>query len=260
MNVFILTDVEGLMHVTSIDQMDRTAEAYRDVRRALTDEINLAGRICRECGAEKMWYLDGHGGGGPVFEDEVDEYIRKVSIAGWEELLQNGEIDCMIELGSHARAGTIGGFLDHTLSSKEYFSLCVNGREYSELALHAALCGVYGVPIVFCAGDEAACAQAKEYIPEIVTAAVKTGTVRNECTRYPDAAARLEAGIREALAKWRSVPPTKTELPAEIVLTFYRTDMCEYVLSRRDATVKRLDARTLRKVSEKITVYRDLKI
>jgi len=261
MNVYILTDLEGITGINSIDQMERTEAPYQQTaRRALTGELNRAGEICRACGAENIWYIDGHGGGGTVLEDEVLPFLQKTGISEWVDLLRAGKIDCQLELGAHARAGTIGGFLDHTLSSREFFSLCVNGREFSELALHAALCGVYDVPIVFCSGDETACAQAKEYVPQIVTAAVKVGTTRNECVDYPDAAARLEAGIREALARWREIPPMKTPLPAEITLTFYRTDMCEQVLAKRGPEVERLDARTLRKISEKITTYQDLKI
>ena len=70
-------------------------------------------------------------------------------------LLQNGELDCQIELGAHARAGTLGGFLDHTITSKAWFSHKVNGMEMSELSLHALLCAQYAVPVIACIGDEA---------------------------------------------------------------------------------------------------------
>lgn len=271
MNVFILTDVEGIIGVTSVSQMDQSAspelrrqsrstEIWAGTRRALTNQINLAGRVCRECGAEKIWYLDGHGGGGTVLEDEVDPFLTKVSITEWQDLLCAGVIDCQIEIGSHARAGTVGGFLDHTLSSTAFFTYRVNGKEMSELGLHAALCGAHDVPIVFCSGDAAACKQAKEYVPEIVTAAVKEGTTRNECTAYPDAEARLEAGIREALAKWKSIPPVKIPLPAVVELTYYRTDMCENALANSGPEVERIDARTLRKTSAAIVRYSDLRI
>ncbi len=259
MNVFILTDLEGIDGVNDIEFMDREGEKYALARTFLSESINLATEACFEAGADRVYYLDGHGGGGNVIDETVDHRAQKCSLAEWEELLRSGKIDCLIELGAHARAGTMGGFLDHTINSREWFSHKINGREMSELSMHAVLCGAYGVPVVACIGDETACEQAKEYIPNIVTGAIKKATCRNVATGYENADEILKNTVKTALARYREIPIYQIEMPATVELTFYRTDMCEATLARCGDEVKRVDARTLQKTVKRVTQYKDLK-
>lgn len=259
MNVFLLTDLEGIDGVTDIDFIDKTHEKYALGCRLLEKSISLATEVCLQCGADKVYYLDGHAGGGNVIAENVHPSALKCTLSDWEELLRTGQIDCQIELGAHARAGTIGGFLDHTVSSKEWFCHRVNGIEMSELSLHALVCGAYGVPVVACVGDETACRQAREYVPQIYTGAVKRAEMRNVAVAYENADEILEETIRRALESYRSVPPYRIALPATVELTFYRTDFCEVSLARYDGNAERVDARTLRKQIFEIKKYKDLK-
>lgn len=259
MNVFILTDLEGIPHVDSIECMDRGTQKYRDACGYLTDSLNLAVKTCFACGAEQVYYLDGHGGGGNVNEDDVDPRAVKCSLQEWQSLLKEGRLDCLIELGSHTRAGTLGGFLDHTVTSKEWFSHKVNGREMSELSLHALLCTQYAVPVIACIGDEAACRQAKEYIPDIHTGAVKKASKRNYAETCENADKIIVHTIKAALSDWEKIGCFHMDFPAEVELTFYRTDMCDAVYEKADKQVERADARTLRKTIEKLSCYEDLK-
>lgn len=259
MKVFLLTDLEGIPGVNTIDQMERMSPPNMQAKEMLGQWINKTAAYCREFGANTVYYLDGHAGGGNVFEEQIDPTLIKCTIPDWVELLKKGEIDAQIELGAHARAGTLGGFLDHTISSREWFRYTLGGQEYSELALHAALCGVYGVPIVACIGDRAACEQAKEYIPKIVTGEVKVASCRNLCTDLPDPEGIVRETVKQALARYREIPPMQVSLPTTLELTYYRTDMCEKALSRAVGPVERPDARTLRKTLQKIETYADLK-
>ena len=263
MNVLLITDLEGVPGVLSIDYMDRAREEYIRAKRCLTQCINTVTGACIAAGADKVYYFDGHGG---VKLDNIDhelispEAIR-VDNDGWQELIRSGKVDCVMELGSHARAGTVNGFLDHTINSKKIFSHKINGREFSELALHAAFCGAYGVPFVACIGDEAACLQAREYVPEIFTAAVKKAECRNLCTDYPDAGERMCATVKKALAGLATVPPMRISLPAVVEITYYRTDMCEEKLfSSNDGELLRADARTLVKKADSLSGFHDLNI
>lgn len=259
MNVLVLTDFEGIPGVTDIDFIDRTGEKYRLGCRFLEKSINLVTQTCLDFGAEKVFYLDGHGGGGNVSHENIHPSAQCCCFDELEALLQSGSIDCVIELGSHARAGTIGGFLDHTVSSKKWFSHRVNGIEMSELSMHALLFGAYGVPIAACIGDEAACMQAKEYIPEIVTGAVKSAKTRNLANLYENTDEIIVDTVRSGLKCYRSIPPYCTQLPATVELTYYRTDFCESALAKCGPEVERTDARTLRKKIVEIKKYRDLK-
>ena len=259
MNVFLLTDLEGIAGVDDIEYMDRSGEKYARARGYLTQTINLAADTCFACGAEKVFFLDGHGGGGNILADEIDPRAQRCSLAEWQALLREGAVDCQIELGSHARAGTLYGFLDHTLTSKQWFCHKVNGREMSELSLHALLCGRYGVPIVGCVGDETACAQAAEYIPGIRTGAVKKASCRNQAVTYPDADAILVRTVREALKAWREIPLFVIPCPLTAEVTYYRTDMCDEAFARAAPGTERVDARTLRRTVERLEWYADLR-
>lgn len=259
MNVFILTDLEGIPYVDDIECMDRGTDKYLDACRYLTDALNLTIKTCFENGADNVYYLDGHAGGGNVNPDDVDSRSKKCSIDKWQNLLQNGMIDCQIELGSHARAGTLYGFLDHTLTSKEWFSHKVNTIEMSELSLHALLCSQYSVPIIACIGDETACEQAKEYIPNIYTGAVKKAEKRNVSQTYENSDDIIVNTIKKALENYNGVSLFNTHFPASIELTFYRTDMCDEVYEKAHNNVERVNARTLRKTIEKLSFYEDLK-
>ena len=259
MNVFIFTDLEGISGVTDIDFMDKANEKYKLACELLCKSINSAVCACIDAGADKVYYIDGHAGGGNVREDAIDKRAIKCSLSDWQALTVSGEIDCLIELGAHSRAGTIGGFLDHTISSKSWFCHKVNGIEMSELSLHALVCGAYGIPTVACIGDEVACAQAKEYIPDIYCGAVKKATCRNFAENYDNAEEILVNTIKNAVENYRGVSLYKIDGPVTVSLTFYRTDMCEKAYARCKDGVRRADARTLQKTIEKILCYDDLK-
>lgn len=260
LNVFILTDIEGIAGIDTMQEIDRESDQFEIAAQKLCESINLAVAACFDGGADRVYYLDGHAGGGNVKEERIDQRAVKCTLAEWQKLLKKGEIDCQIELGAHARAGTVGGFLDHTLSSKSIFSILINGREMSEFSLHAILCAKFQVPIVAVTGDEAACVQAREYVPGVYTGAVKVAHCRNVATTYPNADKILYETVKTALLNRHSVPLIPFEEPICVEETFYRTDMCEEALGRAGESVSRVDARTLKKISGSIFDYSDLKI
>ena len=264
MKVFIMTDVEGLPYVDSIDDVNRAeySERYQKTKELLTKYVNYTSDLCYEYGASKVYFCDGHGGPmlDNVVKDMLSERARQVTVSEAEALAKAGEIDCVIELGNHARAGTVGGFLDHTVNSRTVFTHKVNGREESELSLHAAFFSEYSIPVAACIGDEAACLQAREYIKNIYVGAVKYAEERNFCQTYADADEIIRNTVREALKGYRGVDLYKVSLPAEVEITYYRTDMCEDILHRCEDDVKRTSARTLTKTVQRVLNWRDLNI
>ena len=120
MKVFLLTDLEGIARVESDGDMNRDTPRFREVCAHLEHTLNLAIDACFRNGADTVYYLDGHGGGGNILPENIDpRAIRCENVHRWSEMARQRAFDCQIELGSHARAGTIGGFLDHTISSRE---------------------------------------------------------------------------------------------------------------------------------------------
>ena len=260
MNVMLLTDLEGISGITDIGYMDRSSEKYREGCQMLEDTINFVGKTCIEAGVEKVYYLDGHGGGGNVNPSNIDSYIKKVSLIEWQELLKMGEIDCQFEIGAHAKAGTIGGFLDHTISSRHCFKHKINDKEVGEVELHAILCGAYDVPVVLCSGDDIVCEQVANSIPGIYTAPIKKSNKRNLCEDKKDGFDILKKAVEEAILGYNEIKPIKISLPFTVSITYYRSDMCEEIYERCSGNVRRVDARTLEKEIDKIVGYNDLKI
>ena len=266
MNIFILTDLEGIPGVTTMDDIiPRGTEAYDRSCRKLEKTVNLVVDTCAENGAENIYYLDGHGGGGNINPENIDPRAEKIEIEDWNVLIREGKIDCFLYVGAHARAGTLGGFLDHTFKSKVIFEFCLNGEPANELSYAAAVHGAYDVPCALCIGDTVACRQAKEYIPEIKTAVVKHATERNLCHDLPNAEQIIKDAVVDALKNYKSVPPYKVSLPATIQQTTYRSDMTDEIYARIMANgnpknVERVDARTLRRVQMEINCYGDLRI
>ncbi len=259
MNVFILTDLEGIAGVCDIEYMDRSGEKYRIARKLLCESINDATEACIQSGADKVYYLDGHGGGGNVIDELVDSRAEKCDFDRWEELIRSGAVDCQIELGAHARAGTIGGFLDHTMNSRMWFCHTVNGRIMSELSMHAVFCSKFGVPIVAAIGDKVGCEQAKEYVPDIFVGQVKVAEKRNFCVTYPNHREILIETVKTALKNYRSVSLFTIPEPLDVRLTLYRTDMCEDILEKNlEYGIKRADARTVYREIDELTSFRQL--
>jgi hypothetical protein len=91
-------------------------------------------------------------------------------------------------------------------------------------------------------------AQAKEYIPDIVTATVKTAKTRNFCTPTENAQEIFENAVREALLRYDKISHYKIDGDITVSVTFYRTDMCEEALEKVKYPCVRTDARTLERV------------
>ena len=52
-----------------------------------------------------------------------------------------------------------------------------------------------------------------------------------------------------AVRRFGEVPPYRPLMPMELTLTLYRTDMADAMLARRGPETERIDARTLRRVT-----------
>jgi D-amino peptidase len=112
----------------------------------------------------------------------------------------------------------------------------------------ATMAAHHDVPLIYLAGDQAACEEAEALIPRITTTAVKQGVGRNRATgMHPSKAHELirrdaAAALSQAKSKWPK--PLKWRKPLTCQLTFYRSDMADSLAGSHD--VERVDARTLR--------------
>lgn len=259
MNVFIMTDLEGVSCVEREEQM--RDEGYAFACQRLMFDLNAAVQGAFDGGAHKVYVCDGHGGGQNFIEKALHPKALRTDAKGWQELIRASEIDAYMEIGCHAMAGTLNGFLDHTMSSVKWHDYFINGRKSGEIAIGALFAGAFGVPMTMVSGDEAACAEAKKFLGEdIAVASVKTGVGRNEakCLSSDEAFSRIKAAARLGVITAKEIRPFSVSMPAEIILEYNRSDYCEEAYESCLENVVRLDARRLCKTVESIEWYRDL--
>jgi D-amino peptidase len=247
MKIYIMTDLEGISGVSEAACMERGSLFYHDARRYLMGDLNAAIAGCFDGGADAVVVRDGHGGGINFIMDQLDErVVHDFGSKPWTGMLDES-FDATMIVGQHAMAGTLNGFLDHTMSSASWWEYSINGRPHGELGMWAAIAGHYGVPLIFVSGDRAGCEEAARFIEGVVTVPVKEGRGRNRASCRPvrQAQEEIRAGVRRAVQGAGKVKPYKIKLPATVQLVYYRSDMADDAVSRPG--VERVDARTVRK-------------
>ncbi|MFP4444123.1 MAG: M55 family metallopeptidase, partial [Spirochaetia bacterium] len=162
--------------------------------------------------------------------------------------------DAAVMIGQHAMAGTVQGTLNHTQNSRavDYYKL--NGKYIGEIAQFALWCGSMNIPLIFLSGDQAACKEAEELVPGIITTAVKTGLSRQSaiCLSKEEARKRIGAGISEAVKRHKDNPlkPLVREGPFTLEKRYFTSQLAEQALM--DSRYKRLDSQTVAITLDKI--------
>lgn len=203
--------MEGLAGISSWDQCydpDDDSPVYAFGREQLTADANAAIAGCFDAGATEVRILDGHGRNQNhgFLLDRLDARARRVWIAQrnplrWEGL--DADVSALAIIGQHARAGTIGAFLDHTQSARVICRYRINGCEHGEIGQMALYAGAYGVPLVYVSGDEAACTESRSLFPGVITTPTKRGLAWDRCELYePDLVrSHIRRDIAEALRR-----------------------------------------------------------
>lgn len=248
MKIYILTDMEGVSGLHSMEQVYRDSPGYIPACDLLMDDINVAVAAAFDAGATDVVVCDAHGGGGQVRIERMDP--RALYVAPNANVMMpslDESFAGVILLGQHARAGTLNAFLDHTVSSAQWFEFRINDLVVGEIGIVAAYAGHFNVPVIAVTGDKAAAAEAKELLGDIECAVVKRGLGRNraECLSIPEAQTRIREVIHAAVRSAQQFNPWKPSLPAMIQLTLYRSDMADDLATKPG--VERVDARTIRK-------------
>jgi D-amino peptidase len=258
MKVLIGTDIEGVAGVVSFDsQTGADSKYYEAAKKLLTAEVNAAVEGLLEAGADDILVADGHGPGAIHFESlhpkaKLLHGRPCASIKIRNEVLASYDLTIMI--GQHAMAGVQTGNLNHTQSSGaiDYYKL--NGKKIGEIAQWALRAGALGMPLIFLSGDEAACREAEELIPDIETAAVKQGLGRNSAISLSAQAAaeKIRAGAAAALKKHLASPlkPLVMEGPFVLEKRFFHTDTTD--IGDADPRYKRIDSQTVQISSDNI--------
>lgn len=260
MKIYILADMEGISGIRKMEQVQTSGSTeYLPACKLMMEDMNAAISAAFEAGATEVVACDTHGGGGQINVDKMDPRATyEMPFPGVMMPSLDKSFSGVVLLGHHAMAGTMNAFLDHTMSSKEWFEFRINGRIVGEMAIEAAYAAHFGVPVIAVSGDEATAAEARKFFGKVECAIVKKAVGRRNsvnCLPIPEAHKRIRKAIITAIRNIKQYRPWKPKLPATLELTMCRTDMVEKYLS--DPRIKRIDARTLR---AKITSLKDIRM
>ncbi len=246
MNIYIMVDAEGISGICDSEQVTRAGSRYQEGRELMVKDINACVEGCKEAGAKKVYIRDAHGSGNNVVWSKLtglaDGYI--IGYTGQDRFPGLEECDGVILLGYHAMAGTYGGILEHTMSSAAIQNYWINDRKVGEIAIDAGIVGDKGKPVIMVSGDDMACKEAREFLPNVVTAEVKKGiTWKGGMLLPPDKAyALIKAKAKEAVERLGQQKPLVFEKPIKFRVELVERGLLPHAYAK--PYMKVIDGRT----------------
>jgi len=221
MRIYVSADIEGVAGITAWEEGRKSHGDYGEFRRQMTAEVAAACEGALAAGAEAVTVKDAHGTARNLTAAELPRPTRL--IRGWsghpfgmvQELDES--YDACLFVGYHARAGSGGNPLAHSMSSMLVREIRLNGEPVSEYRIHAWAAALVGVPVVFVSGDETLCREVERFQPATRTLATKWGEGASQHSLHPaEARDAIRTGVEEALSGELSA--ARLELPARFEL------------------------------------------
>ena len=212
--VYVSTDMEGCSGVTCSEQV-----AAEEGKQLMAGDMNACIEGCFAAGATEVVIRDHHGGGRNVNPESIDRRAKLIQGATPGNRFKDIEGSAaIIFLGYHAKALTPGGTLAHSYSSASIQGMWLNGREVGEIGVDAAIAAEHNVPVVMVSGDDKCCAEARSWLPGVVTCQTKVGTGPQSADLVPLEESRrlITQKTAESLANRQEIRPIKIEYPATI--------------------------------------------
>lgn len=246
MKIYVLVDMEGGSGIHSFNlQTNRDSYYYKVAKRFVTQDTNAAIEGALAAGADEVIVWDSHGPGTIDFE-LLDPRAKLTRGAGaYSPWGMGSSFDALFQVAQHSKAGTRKGVLCHTYNSRDIIGMWLNGKEIGEMGIRATIAGTFDIPFVLETGDEAACREARELVPEIETACVKWGYAQEVALMlHPKKSYDLikEKAMR-AIKRIRQISPVKLGPPYELKVKYVQEQMT-FLASRRTG-VERIDSRTI---------------
>lgn len=223
--VLIVTDLEGAGGVNNADeQLLPGQRRYEESRRILTGEVNAAVEGALAAGASEVVIWDGHDGSRTLSIDEIHPSARllqgRPTPANY--YMSERRYDGILFVGQHAMAGAKESVLAHS-QSFSVKRISINGRDVGELGQVAAIGGFFHIPVIMLAGDEAACAEMRQYQPKAPTVAVKrlAGKGSTNSLSHPEAKRQIREAARAAVSSVKDFTPWQIDGPVELTFEYH---------------------------------------
>lgn len=257
MNVYISADMEGCTGVVAWTQCGRPSADHYDyafARRMMTEDVNAAIRGARAAGATRIVVKDSHGNSKNLLLDQLEPDVQLISGFGTDDsrgmmIGVDGTFEAAMLVGYHARAGTLHGVMEHTISGRVH-RMWINDEEQGEVGMSRGVAGAFEVPVVFMSSDLAGAAEFDAMGLGGVTAVVKEGFSRYmaQSRGRAEASALIEAKAKAALEKRDQVRLYRPSPPVTFRIEFNRAEEAD--LAGRLVGVERLDAYTVQYKSD----------
>lgn len=250
MRVFISADIEGITGLVSWSQCGANDGRHFDygfARRMMTADVNAAIRGAIAAGATEVVVKDSHNNSKNLILEDLEPGTQLISGHGSMTdgmmIGIDGTFDACMLVGYHAKAGTAGGIMEHTISGGVH-RLWVNGRECGEMGLSAGVAGRYGVPLVFVSSDAAGCAEASDLVSGVSVAVTKHGYGRymGRLLHPSETGPLISDRARMALSSIKTRPFVWDE-PTTIRIEFNRSEEADF--GARLGYANRIDAYTM---------------
>ena len=222
LKVFISVDMEGIAGVVSGKETSSRGDDYNYFRKIMTLETNAAIEGALAAGATEIVVRDGHGSKTNIFPSLL--YKKAKLLRGVTDRPENmmlgidDTFDALMFIGYHAKAGTKDGILAHT-STGNVIDFSINNVSLPEAGYNALIAGLHDVPVVFLAGDNWICQQAKDLFGEIATVETKLGMGTSELGLHPEAARdKIRKEVSNTLQDLSRFKPYKLQPPYTLVL------------------------------------------
>lgn len=238
MKVFISVDMEGVTAVTDPEDVLPEGSDYQRGRIFMTGDANAAVLGAFDAGATEVVVNDSHWIMRNLLIEQMDPRARVIKGFHKPMCMMQGideSVDAAVFVGYHSCSGTEQGVLAHTLLGKEVQNMLINGEPTGETRLNALLCGHFGVPVAFVAGDDTVCREAKNVLgDDLPTFAVKDGIdMFTASCLHPEVSQKgIREGVAAALRNMGKREPYKMEMPITFGFEFNSTTIaatCEYM-------------------------------
>ncbi|MDE3178053.1 MAG: M55 family metallopeptidase [Acidobacteriota bacterium] len=226
--VLVISDLEGLDGVFDFDLqcIPFKSPLYSESRKVLAEEVNAAIKGLFAGGATSVVVYDNHYGGHNLSVFDVRE-----TIPGSVRILSGGPVSptlgldssysAIVFIGLHSMAGTPDGVLPHSFTW-DIQNIWVNGKKVGEIGSRVMLAGELGIPSIMVSGDEAACKEFRDLVPNGKCATVKWGASNTGGYSLPisDALSEIQNEARAAMQELSSFQPYPMSGPADVKVEY----------------------------------------
>ncbi len=232
MRVLISADSEGVTGITNTNELMFGRVHYEFMRTMMTDDVNAAIDGAFAGGATEVVVNDAHWTMTNVQIERLDP--RATLIKGFHKHLCMvagiEDADAVFFLGYHARTGDSDGVGNETILGREIVEIRMNGKPVGESEINAAVCGQFGVPVVFASGDDLYEKELRETLPNVEFGLTKYALDRwtARCLPPERSHANIRAAAQRAVERFDNegsnrFPVYRPPAPIALSVTFSST-------------------------------------